>query len=236
VQNGADVKVVLIYLHGYLLKRLYFMKIISYNVNGIRAAMNKGLLDWLAEEQPDVLSLQETKANKDQVDTAAIEEMGYHHYWYSAQKKGYSGVAILSKNPPDHEVKMAFLRDIQTYIDELKKSRPNLVVSGDYNICHKAIDIHNPERNKKTSGFLPEEREWMSGLIESGFIDSFRHFNEGPDQYSWWSYRSGARKRNLGWRLDYHMVSEGLRPKLKSASILDQIVHSDHCPVVLELG
>lgn len=252
------------------------MKIISYNVNGIRAAMTKGLLDWLTQEDPDILCLQETKAVEEQVDTAAIEALGYHHEWYSAQKKGYSGVAILSKKRPDavhkgmgistyddegrwlradfgelsvvsayfpsgssgdarQEVKMCFLRDTLPYVTELRQERPGLIVCGDYNICHKAIDIHNPTRNKNTSGFLPEEREWMDEFVNSGMVDTFREFDSGPDNYSWWSYRSGARKKNLGWRIDYIMVAEELKDRLEAAEILADVVHSDHCPVSLSI-
>lgn len=253
------------------------MRIISYNVNGIRAAMGKGLIDWINSAKPDVLCLQEIKASPEQVGLLEFEELGYHHYWYPAQKKGYSGVAIFTKEKPlhveygcgvqkyddegriiradyaDHSVmsvyhpsgssgddrqafKMEWLSFFQDYINELKKSKPNLVLSGDYNICHKPIDIHNPISNAKTSGFLPEEREWMEQFINSGFIDSFRHFNKEPHQYSWWSYRAGARGKNLGWRIDYNMVSENMAHRLKRAVILPEAKHSDHCPVVVELS
>lgn len=251
-------------------------RIISYNVNGIRAAMKKGLVDWANAAQPDILCLQETKANKDQVDITKFEELGYTTYWYSAQKKGYSGVAIFSKEAPKHieygmgiekyddegrviradyegysvmsvympsgssgderqAFKMEWLADFKAYVDELKKAIPNLVICGDYNICHKAIDIHNPTRNANTSGFLPEEREWVTEFIESGFIDSFREFNKEPHNYSWWTYRAGARGKNLGWRIDYHMVSNTLTNKMSRAAILPEAKHSDHCPVLLEL-
>jgi len=131
--------------------------------------------------------------------------------------------------------KMQWLSDFQAYIDELKKTKQNLVLCGDYNICHKAIDIHNPVSNAKTSGFLPEEREWMEKFISSGFIDTFRHFNKDPHQYSWWSYRSNARSKNLGWRIDYNMAAQSLANRLKNAVILPDAIHSDHCPVLLEL-
>ncbi|MBK9285713.1 MAG: exodeoxyribonuclease III [Sphingobacteriaceae bacterium] len=253
------------------------MKIISYNVNGIRAAMSKGFLDWMKEENPDVVCVQEIKANPEQVGVFEFEEMGYNHYWFPAQKKGYSGVAIFSKTAPKKVIygcgiksyddegriliadyndfsvmsvyhpsgssgderqsfKMGWLTDFQLYINELKKTRPNLILSGDFNICHKPIDIHNPQSNAKTSGFLPEEREWMEGFIQSGFIDSFRHFNPAPHQYSWWSYRANSRAKNLGWRIDYNLVSKPMENRLKSASILNQAMHSDHCPVVLEIS
>ncbi len=252
------------------------MRIITYNVNGIRAAMGKGLIDWMKSADPDVLCIQETKASPDQVGLLEFEELGYHMYWYPAQKKGYSGVAIFSKQKPLHveygcgekkyddegrviradfsdysvmsvyhpsgssgddrqAFKMEWLDFFQNYIDDLKKHRPNLVLSGDYNICHRAIDIHNPISNAKSSGFLPEEREWMEKFINSGFIDTFRYFNKEPHQYSWWSYRAGARGKNLGWRIDYNMVSEGMKNRLKRAVMLPDAKHSDHCPVVLEL-
>jgi exodeoxyribonuclease-3 len=252
------------------------MKIITYNVNGIRAAMNKDFVGWLKASNPDVLCLQETKATSDQVDVKAFEELGYHLYWYSAQKKGYSGVAIFSKIKPIHveygcgiekydfegrvlrldfdtcsvmsvyhpsgssgedrqAFKMQWLADFHRYIDDLKVKIPNLILCGDYNICHKPIDIHNPKSNANTSGFLPEERDWMEQFIKSGFIDSFRHFNQEPHQYSWWSYRAGSRGKNLGWRIDYNLVANHMEKHLKRAVILPDAVHSDHCPVLLEI-
>ena len=252
------------------------MKIISYNVNGIRAAINKGFIDWLTQADPDVICLQEIKANKEQLDLQVFADAGYgYNYWYSAQKKGYSGVAILSKTEPDHveygtgidymdfegrnlradfdgvsvmslylpsgtnldrlEHKLKYMADFQTYINELKQTYPNLVILGDYNICHEAIDIHDPVRNKNVSGFLPVEREWIGNFMESGFIDSFRHFNKEPHNYSWWSYRANARANNKGWRLDYGMVAQPLQDKLKRAVILSEAKHSDHCPIVVEL-
>tara|TARA_B100000965_G_C19488462_1_gene711880 strand:+ start:171 stop:938 length:768 start_codon:yes stop_codon:yes gene_type:complete len=251
-------------------------RIISYNVNGIRAALKKGLMDWLEASQPDVFCMQEIKATPEQLETDFLESLDYHHYWYPAEKKGYSGVAIWSKEEPKNvsygcgiekydlegrviradfekysvmsvympsgssgdirqDFKMQWLADFQHYIDELKKEIPNLIISGDYNICHKAIDIHNPTRNAKTSGFLPEEREWVSQFIESGFVDSFRAFNQEPHNYSWWSYRANARAKNLGWRIDYHMVTENMADKLSRAAILSEAKHSDHCPILVEI-
>ena len=252
------------------------MRIISYNVNGIRAAISKGFIDWLQQVNPDVICLQEIKATEDQIPVEAITNAGYpYQYYYSATKKGYSGVAILSKIKPNHVVfgtgiqhmdfegrnlradfddfsvmslylpsgtnmdrldhKFKFMDDFQTYIDELKKETPNLIICGDYNICHEAIDIHDPVRNKNVSGFLPQERSWLDGFMKSGFVDSFRHFNSEPHQYSWWSYRAGARGNNKGWRIDYNLVSDTLKHKLKRAVILSDAIHSDHCPVLVEI-
>ena len=252
-------------------------KIISYNVNGIRSAISKGWLDWLKTVDPDIVCLQEIKANPEQLDLTLFEKAGYHSYWHPAEKKGYAGVAILSKMKPDKVVvgcgmkiydaegrvlradfgdvsvisvympsgssgderqafKMKWLADFQKYIGKLKKERPNLVISGDYNICHKAIDIHNPVSNANSSGFLPEEREWIDGFMKSGFIDSFRHFNQEPHHYTWWTFRQNARARNLGWRIDYHLVSEPMKKKLLNAAILPEAKHSDHCPLTLELN
>lgn len=252
------------------------MKIISYNVNGIRAAITKGFLDWLQKANPDVICLQEIKATEDQIPTEAITAAGYpYQYYFPAQKKGYSGVAILSKVQPKNVVfgtgidsmdvegrnlradfddfsvmslylpsgtnierldhKFKYMDDFQQYINALKIEIPNLIIGGDYNICHEAIDIHDPIRNATVSGFLPEERRWLDGFMKSGFIDSFRHFNKEPHQYSWWSYRANARNNNKGWRIDYHLVSEPLRNRLKRAVILPEAKHSDHCPIVVEI-
>lgn len=253
------------------------MKIISYNVNGIRAALTKGFIEWLQQAGPDVICLQETKALKEQLDLSVFEDAGYvYNYWLSAVKKGYSGVAILSKIKPNHVEfgtgidymdfegrniradfdnfsvmslylpsgtndarlghKFQYMDDFLEYTKDLRKEIPNIIISGDYNICHKAIDIHDPIRNATVSGFLPEEREWLGRYIDSGFIDSFRHFNQNPHNYTWWSYRANARNNNKGWRIDYHMVSEPLREKLKRAVILPDARHSDHCPLLVEVG
>ena len=251
------------------------MKLLSYNVNGIRAALNKGFDSWLAATQADIICIQETKALEEQVDTSVFEKLGYYHYWFSAQKKGYSGVAIFTKSKPnkvvygsgiDHmdyegrilrldfdqvsvmslylpsgtnperlDYKFQFMDEFQTYIDQLKKEIPNLIICGDYNICHQPIDIHDPIRNKNVSGFLPEERAWLDQFIKSGFIDSFRLFNPQPHQYSWWSYRANARNNNKGWRIDYALVSEPLQASITRSFILPEAKHSDHCPVGLEL-
>lgn len=252
------------------------MRIISYNVNGIRAAITKGFLDWLQSANPDVICLQEIKANEDQIPVDEITAAGYpYQYYFSAQKKGYSGVAILSKTKPNNVVfgtgiehmdfegrnvradfdgvsvmslylpsgtnidrlghKFMFMDDFQNYINTLKKEIPNLVICGDYNICHQAIDIHDPIRNANVSGFLPQERKWINSFMEAGFIDSFRHFNKEPHNYSWWSYRAGARGNNKGWRIDYNLVSDTLKQNLKRAVILPEAKHSDHCPILVEI-
>lgn len=251
-------------------------KIISYNVNGIRSALSKGLAEWLKAADADIVCLQEVKAEPDQIDQSVFEALGYACYWYPAQKKGYSGTAILTRHTPtqveygcgieayDNEgrilradfgdvsvmsvympsgssgedrqaFKMQFLADFQPYIDTLKESRPNLIISGDYNICHKPIDIHNPKSNAKSSGFLPEEREWIGNFMDSGFTDTFRKFNDAPHNYTWWSFRFNARVKNLGWRIDYHLASTPLDSSLSRAIILPEAKHSDHCPLVVEV-
>jgi len=211
------------------------MKLISYNVNGIRSAMNKGFVEWLKEENPDVIGLQEIKAQEKDVDPTIFQDLGYELYWFPAVKKGYSGVAIFTKVEPK-TVKYGMGLNVYGYMQDLKRENPTLVLSGDYNICHKPIDIHNPNSNKNSSGFLPEERAWMDKFTDSGFIDTFRHFNPAPHQYTWWSFRANSRAKNLGWRIDYHMATRELQNKLKSAVILSNVKHSDHCPIVLEIG
>ena len=250
--------------------------ILTYNINGIRAALKKDLNGWLSVADADIVCLQEIKAKPEQFDQQVFNKIGYKCYIHSAAKPGYSGVAILSKIKPKHieygcgnkkidfegriiradydnfsvmsvyfpsgsnparqSFKMEFLDLFYNYITELKKTIPNLIISGDYNICHTEIDIHNPKVNKNSSGFLPEEREWVSQFIASGFIDSFRYLNKEPHHYSWWSYRANSRAKNLGWRIDYNMISESLLPKLKRSQILPTAKHSDHCPVLIELA
>ena len=252
------------------------MRIISYNVNGIRAAITKGFLDWLQQANPDVICLQEIKATQDQIPTEEITKAGYpYQYYFSAEKKGYSGVAILSKTEPKNVVygtgiqhmdfegrnlrvdfddvsimslylpsgtnidrldfKFQYMDEFQNYINHLKNDIPNLIICGDYNICHEAIDIHDPIRNATVSGFLPSERKWLDGFMKSGFVDSFRHFNKEPHNYSWWSYRAGARGNNKGWRIDYNLVSETIKHRMTRAVILPEAKHSDHCPIVIEI-
>lgn len=253
------------------------MNLISYNVNGIRSAISKGFFDWLAQEQPDVICLQETKAERTDVPLLELEALGYWHHWHSAEKKGYSGVATFSKTTPvkvvegcglpqyDREgrilrtdfanctvlncyfpsgttgderqaFKMKFLADFAQWIEVLKKECPRLVVVGDYNIAHEEIDIHDPKGNKKNSGFLPEERAWMSQWFSSGFTDTFRYKNPDVVEYSWWSFRANSRSRNKGWRIDYVSVSDNLRDRVEYARQLSDVAHSDHCPVKVTLN
>lgn len=251
-------------------------KIISYNVNGIRAATKKGLVEWLQGDNIDIFCVQETKARPEQVDLSVFEELGYYNYWCSAEKKGYSGVATFSKQKPDQVIegcgiekydregriirtdfgewtllncyfpsgtsgeerqtfKMKFLDDFFNWVKDLKKQRPQLIIVGDYNIAHTEIDIHNPVSNKKSSGFLPEERAWMTKWFESGFTDAYRHLNPEKIEYSWWSYRANARANNKGWRIDYQSVSNNLKDRLKQAYQIKSAMHSDHCPVFIEI-
>jgi len=252
------------------------MKIFSYNVNGIRAALAKGLANWIENTGCDYLCIQELKATTDQFDVNIFTRLGYYPVWNSAEKKGYSGVAFLSKQKPNfvktgignslfdaegrliradfedltlisvyipsgsmgdvrQKIKMGFLEAFNNYIKELLKERPSLIISGDFNICHKPIDINHPEKHQDVSGFLLEEREWLDSFIELGLIDTFREFNSKPYQYSWWSYRQNSRAKNLGWRIDYNFISEKLKSRLKYAEILPNVMHSDHCPVMVEI-
>ncbi|MEM9819642.1 MAG: exodeoxyribonuclease III [Bacteroidota bacterium] len=252
------------------------MRIVSYNVNGIRAAIKKGFLDWMKDHDFDILCLQETKAHRDQVPVEEIEALGYHHHWHSAEKKGYSSVATFSKVAPSQVIagcgiekydqegrilrtdfgkwtllncyfpsgtsgdlrqdfKYEFLADFHNWIEELKKERPRLIIVGDYNIAHTENDIHNPKSNKNSSGFLPDERDWMSKWFESGFTDAFRHVHPEKTEYSWWSYRANARANNKGWRIDYQSVSNNMKKKIIEAHQLTTAKHSDHCPVFLEI-
>lgn len=259
---------------------LSLMKILTYNVNGIRAAHKKGLVDFLAHNQADVVCIQETKAQEKDLDFTPFANLGYESYWFSAEKKGYSGVAIFSKRKPldvvygsghpgfDAEgrhilldfgtfavqslyapsgtsgderqtVKYEWMDFFFDYQKQLQQKYPNILFCGDYNICNHPIDIHNPKTNAKSSGFLPEERAWMTKLLEDGaLIDSFRHFfPDTPHQYTWWSQRfPSIREKNMGWRIDYILASNGLKHNLYSAQILPGAKHSDHCPMELVLS
>jgi exodeoxyribonuclease-3 len=250
------------------------MKIISYNVNGIRAAVRKGFVEWLEATQADAICLQEIKVDALNFPYSLFENLGYECLIFPAQKAGYSGTAILTKhNPKDiikgigidqydqegrviqavfedftlisayfpsgssgeerQSIKIQFLKDFYEWIETKKDEQ--LVICGDFNICHQAIDIHNPKANANSTGFLPEERAWMSEFLALGFIDTFRHLCKEPHHYTWWSSRSGARDKNLGWRIDYQIISQSLEPKLKKSFILNEARHSDHCPIMIHL-
>jgi len=248
------------------------LKILSWNVNGIRALMKRGFLEWLEKESPDILCLQETKATPEQLEDSLREPKGYYAYWNYPEKKGYGGVATFTKEKPlrvqngfgiskfDIEgrviiteypalklfnvyfpngkqseerlkYKLDFYDAFLGFIDALKAKGEKLVICGDYNTAHKEIDIARPKGNEKISGFLPIERAWMDRLVEHGYFDTFRHFNKEPGQYSWWDLKSGARARNVGWRIDYFFVSENLLESVSSAFIMPEVMGSDHCPV-----
>ena len=261
----------------YRINIILIMRIISYNVNGIRAAIKKGFIDWLKTDPADIICVQETKATKEDVDHEALEDLGFHHHWFSAQKKGYSGVAVFTKIKPDNvcigcglsssdnegrviqldfgdirlinayfpsgtsgderqAFKYVWLDEFHTYLEKLKKKHPKIILTGDYNIAHNEIDIHDPKGNKKSSGFLPEEREWLTRFLASGWIDTFREFHTEPHRYSWWSQRfPSVRLNNKGWRIDYITVTEPLKKQLVDADIFPDVKHSDHCPIYLEL-
>ncbi|MFH1850740.1 MAG: exodeoxyribonuclease III [Candidatus Neomarinimicrobiota bacterium] len=252
------------------------MKLYSWNVNGIRAAANKGLTDWLNTAQPDILCLQETKAREEQVPTELLTAAGYHKYWHSAERAGYSGVATFTKSEPlyvqpglgiarfdaegrvlitEHEdfllyniyfpngqrdqerldYKLDFYATLLDILDEQVASGINVVVTGDWNTAHREIDLANPQANSKMSGFLPEERAWIDKYIEHGYVDTFRLFHAEPERYSWWTYRFGARERNVGWRIDYFFVNQGFVEWVIDADIHPGVLGSDHCPVLLEV-
>lgn len=251
-------------------------KILSYNVNGIRSATKKGLLEWIKTVDPDIICFQEMKAHTADLEQSLREPVGYHAYWHAAEKKGYSGVGIWSKEKPRHvEVgcgmsiydcegrviradfdgfsvislylpsgttgeerqtrKEEFMRDFLVYTQNLLKEIPNLIISGDYNICHKPIDIHDPVGNKKSSGFLPHEREWLTSFMDIGMVDSFRLFNQDPHHYTWWSQRANSRERNKGWRIDYQLVSKALADRCQSHVIYPDAKHSDHAAIELTI-
>lgn len=254
------------------------MQIVSYNLNGIRAAHKKGLVDWLAQYQPTVLCVQETKATEHDFNTALLTQFGYHIYWFAAQKKGYSGVAIFTKEKPEEVTygngfeqsnaegrvitafyknfalvnayfpsgtsgderqtyKYQWLNEMQEYVTQLQQKQPNIVLVGDYNIAHTDIDIHDPKGNKNSSGFLPEEKAWMSQFLNSGWVDSFRlkHPNQ-TGAYTWWSQRfPTVRLQNKGWRIDYICTTQAFASAIQTAGILPDVKHSDHCPIFITL-
>ena len=253
-------------------------KIISWNVNGIRAIEKKGFLEWLFTESPDILCLQETKAKKEQLGINLLEpsssNISYKTYWSSAIKSGYSGVAIFSKEEPkdvrcigireiDDEgrvliadysgfslisayfpnsqeagvrlsYKLFFCDELLKICNKIKEKNP-IILCGDYNIEHKPIDLSNPERNQGNPGYLPEEREWMTSFIEAGYKDTFRHFCDLPEMYTWWSYRFHSREKNIGWRLDYACVNESFIENVSLSTIMKDVMGSDHCPIKIEI-
>jgi len=253
------------------------MKLISWNVNGVRAVVKKGFLDWLDQEQPDILCLQETKAHVDQLTAEILTDHGYNTYWHSGDRRGYSGVATFCKEEPlyvqeglgierydaegrvlltEHEnfllyniyfpngqkdderlqYKLDFYDELLPIINEQVESGNNVVVTGDWNTAHHPIDLARPKQNVNTSGFMSIEREKLDMYVENGWIDTFRLFHPEGDRYSWWTYRFGARERNVGWRIDYYFVNEGFVDNVEDADIHDEVVGSDHCPVSLELS
>jgi len=252
------------------------MRLLSWNVNGIRAMEKKGFFEWLHKESPDVLCLQETKAHPDQLTENIMKREGYHSYWAAAEKKGYSGVAIYTKIKPEAVTvglgveefdsegrtlmadygdfilfniyypnggsgnkrvpfKMRFYDAFLKKAEKLRKSGRKIIITGDVNTAHTEIDLARPKENAKNTGFLPEEREWVSKFISCGYVDTFRHFTKDGGHYTWWDYYTGARARDVGWRIDYFFVTEDLLPKLKKAFILKDVMGSDHCPVGIEL-
>ena len=250
-------------------------RLLSWNVNGIRAIKGKGFLEWLNKESPDVLCLQETKAQPDQLDAELKEPRDYHVYWAYPERKGYSGVAVYSREKPEIvrydfgggidiegrviiaeypgftlfnvyfpngkqgperlNYKMTFYDIFLEYADALKATGKKMVICGDVNTAHKEIDLAHPKENSKVSGFLPEERAWLDKFVEHGYMDTFRQFHKEPQQYTWWDMKSGARERNVGWRIDYFFVSKNLLSSVSGAFILPEVMGSDHCPIGITL-
>ncbi|MCB0327585.1 MAG: exodeoxyribonuclease III [Bdellovibrionales bacterium] len=252
------------------------MKILSWNVNGIRAAEKKGFLDWLTKQKADFVCIQETKAHKEQLEEKLIHPASYESYWFSAQKKGYSSVACYTKSSPLEvhygmgieafdiegrvlsleysdfvlinayfpnsqdlgkrlDYKLDFCQAMLHYCQEWRQKGKHIILCGDYNIAHKEIDLKRPQANQQSAGFLPEEREWMSQYLSHGYIDIFREFEPGPDHYTWWSYRAGARPRNVGWRIDYFTCNPEMKDKLLSCTHQTKVMGSDHCPIELNI-
>ncbi|MCL2065294.1 MAG: exodeoxyribonuclease III [Candidatus Cloacimonetes bacterium] len=252
------------------------MKILSFNVNGLRAIMNKDFMNFLSEYNPDILGIQETKLQEAQIPTEIKNLSNYHIYWSFANRKGYSGTALFSKSQPKSvsynigddrfdgegriiqaeyedfilfniyfpngqmnderlQYKLAFYEQFLLHVEKLKKAGKNIIVIGDFNTAHKEIDLSHPKENVKFSGFLPIEREWIDKFLSNGYVDTFRHFDSSPQKYSWWTYRMGARERNIGWRIDYCFTNIEFLSKIKNAFILNDVFGSDHCPVGIEL-
>ena len=252
------------------------MKLISWNINGIRAAYKKGLYDWLNKEKPDIFCIQEIKAMPDQIPNKLKNLSDYHLYVNSSIKKGYSGVATYTKIKPTKVIKKFDIKkfDIEgrimitefsnftlfniyfpngkknqerldykldfydaflSYADNYKNNGKNIIVCGDFNTAHKEIDLARPKQNEKNSGFLPIERSWIDMFIKHGYVDTFRHFNKNPNQYTWWDQKTRSRERNVGWRIDYYFVNIELLPKISDSFILTDIMGSDHCPIGIQI-
>jgi exodeoxyribonuclease III len=252
------------------------MKIITWNVNGIRAALGKNALDWAFAQEPDALCLQEVKAREEQLDDEQRAALKFPRTWNAAQRPGYSGVVTFFKRQPDETVtgmgadqfdvegrviqtvwnglrlfniyfpngqrgqervdyKLAFYSHLLDLCTELHKRGESIIITGDFNTAHMPIDLKNPKENEKTSGFLPEEREWVQNFLDHGFVDAYRRLYPEKVEYTWWTYRLNARQRGIGWRLDYFLVSEALMPRVKDVVIYDKVLGSDHCPVELTL-
>lgn len=253
------------------------MRILSWNVNGIRAAHRKGFAEWFAREAPDVLCLQETKASPSQLAPELLSVEGYHSYFNAAERPGYSGVATYSRVQPREvtaglgiekfdiegrvlrldygdfllfniyfpngkssaqrlEYKMEFYDAFLEHVDGLRAAGRHIIVCGDVNTAHREVDIARPKANEKISGFLPSERAWMDRWVSHGYVDTFRRFNQDPGQYTWWDARGGARARNVGWRIDYFFVDQGLEDRVTSAFIMPDVMGSDHCPIGIEIS
>jgi exodeoxyribonuclease-3 len=252
------------------------MNIYSWNVNGIRAIQKKGFINWINLESPDILCIQETKSQKEQLDKELLEINGYNSYFFSAKKKGYSGVAVYTKIEPKEvrnlgidefdfegryieleydafvlincyfpnsqkegkrlDYKLKFNEAIKNRCNELVGFGKNIVLCGDFNVAHKEIDLKNPKSNEKNPGFLPEEREWIDAFLMEGYIDTFRYFYPQEEKYTWWSYKFKSRERNIGWRIDYHIVNKGFLNNIEESLILNEVMGSDHCPIVLRLS
>ncbi len=253
------------------------IKILSWNVNGIRAILKKGFLKWLDEEKPDILCIQETKADRLQLPKSVTDHKHYHSFWHSAtSRKGYSGVATFSLEEPIHvdvgfgtekfdcegravmtefehfilfnvyfpngkkdserlNYKLEFYDTFLNYLDQLKKKGKKIIFCGDVNTAHKEIDLTHPKNNEKISGFLPIERKWIDRVIKDGYLDTLREFHPEPELYSWWDYKTRARERNVGWRIDYFFLRKELKKHLKDAYVLPEVMGSDHCPVGITL-
>ncbi len=252
------------------------MKLLSWNVNGLRAAYKKGFIDWVLKEQPDILCIQETKASVNQIPDDLKKIKSYQSYFVSADKKGYSGVGLFTKESPvkiqegiknikfDSEgriiiaefqtfmlfnvyfpngkaskerlkYKLDFYNSFLKYVNKLKNEGKKIVICGDVNTAHKEIDLSRPKENEAVSGFLPKERAWIDKFLSNGYLDSFRLFYSNGGHYSWWDYKTKARERNVGWRIDYFFISNNLKQNIASAYILKDVMGSDHCPIGIKL-